>query len=452
MAKVPLSDVNSRYGSVGALNANFDSIQQGFENTLSRDGTGPNAMEAPLDMNGQPILNAGTVNAANLVINGSPVEPAGLVTVAATVETFEFTATAGQTSFSIAPFTPSSIDSFIIEVDGISLRPTSTTLNGSTIGFPALQLGQQVVVRVFTRDIGGIPQVPFANLLPGLAEDTTGGATDEASFHFRRRANYSGGTPGFVNSALRADTFVESAPGLPSTAASFEWAACFVLHNRSSFGENVGAYRQGIKYAGAGPTWGGVDEIIDWSSGNPTSGAVGCELSFSANGTDTNRVRVGYDMAIRKSNGAGSSPVVSWGYRIQTETGSKVNRGYGFAPNCNVDVAFDATESAATQAAFAMAQNQPICFNAAYSRKLFHNGNSWQFTNVSNDSLWGLNDDFSLTANNVQLLGTRKTGWGTATGTATRTTFVTSTVTTAQLAERVKALIDDLISHGLIGA
>jgi hypothetical protein len=39
---------------------------------------------------------------------------------------------------------------------------------------------------------------------------------------------------------------------------------------------------------------------------------------------------------------------------------------------------------------------------------------------------------------------TAKTGWGTATGTATRTTFATTTVTLEQLAERVKALIDDL--------
>jgi hypothetical protein len=54
----------------------------------------------------------------------------------------------------------------------------------------------------------------------------------------------------------------------------------------------------------------------------------------------------------------------------------------------------------------------------------------------------------------TQILTTRRTGWGTATGTATRTTFATSTVTTEQLAERVKALIDDLhgtAGHGLIG-
>ena len=53
--------------------------------------------------------------------------------------------------------------------------------------------------------------------------------------------------------------------------------------------------------------------------------------------------------------------------------------------------------------------------------------------------------------NGLQVLTTRRTGWSIATGTATRSTFATSTVTTAQLAERVKALIDDLTAHGLIG-
>lgn len=42
-------------------------------------------------------------------------------------------------------------------------------------------------------------------------------------------------------------------------------------------------------------------------------------------------------------------------------------------------------------------------------------------------------------------------GWAAATGTATRSTFDTTTVTTAQLAERLKALIDDLITQCLIG-
>jgi hypothetical protein len=51
----------------------------------------------------------------------------------------------------------------------------------------------------------------------------------------------------------------------------------------------------------------------------------------------------------------------------------------------------------------------------------------------------------------LQVVGPRRTGWAAATGTATRSTFATGSVTLPQLAEHVKALIDDLISHGLIG-
>jgi hypothetical protein len=57
--------------------------------------------------------------------------------------------------------------------------------------------------------------------------------------------------------------------------------------------------------------------------------------------------------------------------------------------------------------------------------------------------------------NSLQVVGARKTGWALATGTATRTTFATGSVTLPQLAEHVKALIDDLHStagHGLLGA
>lgn len=57
----------------------------------------------------------------------------------------------------------------------------------------------------------------------------------------------------------------------------------------------------------------------------------------------------------------------------------------------------------------------------------------------------------SFSVGNNQVVSSRRTGWGVPTGTATRTTFETSTVTLSQLAERVKALIDDLTTHGLIG-
>lgn len=58
---------------------------------------------------------------------------------------------------------------------------------------------------------------------------------------------------------------------------------------------------------------------------------------------------------------------------------------------------------------------------------------------------------YEIKIQNQKVVSKRKTGWQAAAGTATRTSFTTSTVTTAELAQRVKALVDDLIAHGLIG-
>jgi hypothetical protein len=57
LTKVTLNSFGSDYVSKQNLNANNTIIQNAFENTLSRDGTSPNAMGASLDMNGHRILN-----------------------------------------------------------------------------------------------------------------------------------------------------------------------------------------------------------------------------------------------------------------------------------------------------------------------------------------------------------------------------------------------------------
>lgn len=51
----------------------------------------------------------------------------------------------------------------------------------------------------------------------------------------------------------------------------------------------------------------------------------------------------------------------------------------------------------------------------------------------------------------TQVVGARRTGWVAPTGTDSRATFDPSTVTLEQLGQRVKAIIDDLTAHGLIG-
>lgn len=72
MAKQPtITTVSSGWLSSTQMNANFEALRDAFDNTLSLDGSTPNTMSADLDMGGNDILNAGTVNADNVVVDGA---------------------------------------------------------------------------------------------------------------------------------------------------------------------------------------------------------------------------------------------------------------------------------------------------------------------------------------------------------------------------------------------
>jgi len=58
----------------------------------------------------------------------------------------------------------------------------------------------------------------------------------------------------------------------------------------------------------------------------------------------------------------------------------------------------------------------------------------------------------SYEVSDVKVVGARQTGWTAATGASSRLGFDTASTNTTQLAKNLKALIDDLIAHGLIGA
>jgi hypothetical protein len=78
LAKVTLTDIVSGYSAAERLNANFEAIEAALENTLSRDGTTPNQMEAHLDMNGKRILN--------IASPASPLDPARLIDITGLIE------------------------------------------------------------------------------------------------------------------------------------------------------------------------------------------------------------------------------------------------------------------------------------------------------------------------------------------------------------------------------
>lgn len=57
MTKITLDNIASGYASNDLLNSNFSAIVTAIENTLSRNGTSPNAMSADIDMNSNTIIN-----------------------------------------------------------------------------------------------------------------------------------------------------------------------------------------------------------------------------------------------------------------------------------------------------------------------------------------------------------------------------------------------------------
>lgn len=74
---VDLTNLNNQASAINTINVNNQSTETALENTLSRDGTSPNTMEADLDMNSNRILNLAAPETDN-----EPVRLIDLTTVA----------------------------------------------------------------------------------------------------------------------------------------------------------------------------------------------------------------------------------------------------------------------------------------------------------------------------------------------------------------------------------
>lgn len=151
MAKLTLNAIGSRYGSIDALNDNSDLIEAAFENTLSRDGTGPNNMEVDLDMDSNRVINlrdginnqdAATVRQVNAIVAA-----ASTGIVASLKERQD--ATSGQTVFNLSSieYVPGS-NNLSVYINGVRQYPgeSYTETDSNTITFTSgLNLGAEVL-------------------------------------------------------------------------------------------------------------------------------------------------------------------------------------------------------------------------------------------------------------------------------------------------------------------
>lgn len=138
MTKKPtLTSVSSGFTSQATLNDNFNALRDAFDNTLSRDGSTPNQMEADLDLNSNDILNASDVEVTGvLTVQGVDINDllngVGPGTVFNT--TNRFSGDNSTTDFVLTK-NPVSRSNTQVYIDGVYQQKDTYSVSGTTLSF-----------------------------------------------------------------------------------------------------------------------------------------------------------------------------------------------------------------------------------------------------------------------------------------------------------------------------
>jgi hypothetical protein len=158
MAKKPtISTISSGYASNTQLNNNFSALRTGFDNTLSLDGSTPNAMNADFDMNSNDILNANEINTSSLRLNGVLVSASGEVDVTSSIMSSDVFTGNGSTTVYTLSFAPFIKDNTQIYIDGVYQNKITYATSGNTLTFteaPPLNSAIEVMVARILTDVG----------------------------------------------------------------------------------------------------------------------------------------------------------------------------------------------------------------------------------------------------------------------------------------------------------
>lgn len=201
--------------------------------------------------------------------------------------------------------------------------------------------------------------------------------------------------------------------------------------------------------------------ISDDDSGSPNPGEVGMGLRIRCDNGTRSEGYFRYGIVLEDSIGGNPNPMET-GIRLRTTgdrglhiTGTKTIADILCESTTPIGIILNGSYS---QSAIRVPANTSIGWENTNAIKTLWSSvdTQFQFTNGGvNRAAFNLSGSPALLIGGQIVVKSRITGWGLPTGTATRTAFDTATVTTQQLAERVKALLDDLnintSGHGLIG-
>ena len=310
MSKLVLSDLASLVNQTSAINTinnNSALIETAVENTLSRDGTSPNAMGANLDMNSNRIINLPAPGTA-----GEPLRFGDAVTITETTLSLPASSTdhalvrwSGTEALAVidspALLTTAGALSGLTTLSLSGAITASTYTAGSILFAGTAGLISQDNTKLFWDDSNNSLCLGTATAVAGYSLRVVGGMRhsnkaffsdtssidDYASVRIDRTASHTGGTSSFINSGLRINTTVSAAN------TNWEWGLLSVLDSSATLGtENVAFYAQGNGFS-TGKIWAAVAAGINITSDGDV---IGLEVSSGRKTTGTG-IGVGIDVA-----------------------------------------------------------------------------------------------------------------------------------------------------------
>ena len=244
-----------------------------------------------------------------------------------------------------------------LDVGDASLRGDLAATGGSSLIYDAKSTVAPGNVAKFGDTSGiatlSVPDDPAKRL---LLKKTCSYPDDFTVLQVNRSANYTGGTVGFVGSAIFAQTTVS-----PSANGSFEWTALFRMDNNApknpagggpgdgASPQNVAVYGQALK-RNTSATWAGCLEIVD-EQATANGAAIGLEIACAADGADSAiPQRIGSRVTLADRLPGGQD--VEWGRAYWASAGSSGTRfrtGYDFTGGVG-DAVFSAEATSDTNA------------------------------------------------------------------------------------------------------